>query len=277
MSEPFMAARPSCVQNSYGAQTGNIPNIIAFNGVPVMTTERLAHAYGTDPQRIIQNYNRNKARFVQDVHVIRVTGSALRQLKASYPNDIDPCAPSVLLWTERGALAHAKILETDEAWQVYDRLVDTYFAVKEGLIEPPAKKVTTPRLSGALLRELTSFPDKLRAAFPSLSETSLQAAFSRLSGQVLGEPLIPLPRLEGRFYTAGDIATEHDISINRVGRIANEAGIPRDDSTGEMRLGQSEHSSRQVEHWRWNAHGKSLVDAAILEWKTRGVSADVKR
>ncbi|MDR1208858.1 MAG: hypothetical protein LBK41_00865 [Clostridiales bacterium] len=34
------------------------------------------------------------------------------------------------LWTERGALLHAKSLNTDKAWEVYDRLVETYFRVR---------------------------------------------------------------------------------------------------------------------------------------------------
>lgn len=34
------------------------------------------------------------------------------------------------LWTEKGALLHAKSLNTDKAWEVYDHLVETYFNVK---------------------------------------------------------------------------------------------------------------------------------------------------
>lgn len=137
----------------------------------------------------------------------------------------------------------------------------------------PVAKVSSPRISGALLREVMSFPDKLRSAFPSLSETAMQAAFSKLSGQVLGEPLIPMPVLEAHFYTASEIAAEHGVSVNRVGRVSNEAGIPRDDSTGQMRLGKSEHSSRQVEQWLWSPAGKALVDDAIRTWKATQPSA----
>ena len=34
------------------------------------------------------------------------------------------------LWTERGALLHAKSLTTDKAWEVYGELVETYFRAK---------------------------------------------------------------------------------------------------------------------------------------------------
>lgn len=34
---------------------------------------------------------------------------------------------SLYLWTERGAMLHAKSLNTDIAWEAYERLVDYYF------------------------------------------------------------------------------------------------------------------------------------------------------
>lgn len=38
-------------------------------------------------------------------------------------------ASAIYLWTERGALLHAKSLNTDKAWEVHDFLIDTYFRV----------------------------------------------------------------------------------------------------------------------------------------------------
>lgn len=40
-------------------------------------------------------------------------------------------AKMIYLWTEKGALLHAKSLNTDKAWEVYDYLVDFYFRTKE--------------------------------------------------------------------------------------------------------------------------------------------------
>lgn len=36
-------------------------------------------------------------------------------------------ASVLFLWTERGVARHAKILDTDEAWEVYELLEETYF------------------------------------------------------------------------------------------------------------------------------------------------------
>ena len=40
-------------------------------------------------------------------------------------------ASHLYLWTEKGALLHAKSLNTDQAWEVYDWLVDFYFRAKD--------------------------------------------------------------------------------------------------------------------------------------------------
>ncbi|HIB5071822.1 TPA: P22AR C-terminal domain-containing protein, partial [Escherichia coli] len=34
----------------------------------------------------------------------------------------------LILWTERGAARHAKMLETDRAWEVFEKLEDCYFS-----------------------------------------------------------------------------------------------------------------------------------------------------
>ena len=41
---------------------------------------------------------------------------------------ISPKARSLILWTERGAARHAKMLETDQAWEVFEKLEDCYFS-----------------------------------------------------------------------------------------------------------------------------------------------------
>lgn len=40
---------------------------------------------------------------------------------------ISPKTRTLILWTERGAARHAKMLETDQAWEVFEKLEDSYF------------------------------------------------------------------------------------------------------------------------------------------------------
>lgn len=109
-----------------------LPKIIEVRGMRVLTTKQIAEAYGTTKDKIIYNFNYNKDRYILGKHYIEVVGEELRRLKRTCENQISfKYAKSLYLWTEKGALLHAKSLNTDKAWEVYDYLVDFYFRAKE--------------------------------------------------------------------------------------------------------------------------------------------------
>lgn len=108
-------------------------SLIQYKSVPVMTTEQMAEFYGTDQVRIRQNYDRNNKRFSEGKHFFKIEGDDLRELKNSLSSlkILSPNTRSITLWTEKGAARHAKILDTDQAWDVFEQLEEVYFAVKE--------------------------------------------------------------------------------------------------------------------------------------------------
>ena len=98
-----------------------------------MTTEQMADLYGTDSVNIRKNYTRNAERFIDGKHFFKVEGDELRTLKNSL-SDFEVLSPntrSLTLWTEKGAARHAKILDTDQAWDIFEQLEEVYFLVKE--------------------------------------------------------------------------------------------------------------------------------------------------
>ena len=68
-------------------------------------------------------------------------------------------ASHLYLWTEKGALLHAKSLNTDKAWEVYDYLVDFYFRVKEEPVVKEAKPESVKAPSG---REVVDIPENVK-------------------------------------------------------------------------------------------------------------------
>ena len=115
---------------------------VTWEDTRVMTTELLAKVYGADAKRIQNNYARNIGRFIEGKHFYRVAGQALKDLRLSLSDSqnlqpslrgsqIPAKARSMILWTERGAMRHAKMLETDNAWEVFETLEDCYFAIRE--------------------------------------------------------------------------------------------------------------------------------------------------
>ncbi|EAM8424805.1 ORF6N domain-containing protein [Salmonella enterica] len=106
---------------------------ITHNQIPVITTELLAHLYGTKIKNISDNFLNNTTRFVVGKHFFKIEKNELREFK-NRPETIGLVgknARSLILWTERGAARHAKMLETDQAWEVFEKLEDCYFSQKQ--------------------------------------------------------------------------------------------------------------------------------------------------
>ena len=111
----------------------------------VLTTKQIAEQYGTQSKVISNNFNRNKARYTQGKHFYCVEGEQLKEFKLTNPQ-IDESLNRVnklYLWTEKGALLHAKSLNTDKAWGAYEYLIDFYFRAKE---QPQENQSCTPTI-----------------------------------------------------------------------------------------------------------------------------------
>ena len=109
--------------------------VTEYRDIRVLTTQQIAEAYGADAKVISNNYNRNKERYVEGKHFICLEGEELRKFKTNHHFDESSKINKLYLWTEKGAFLHAKSLNTDKAWEVYDRLVDSYFKKKEDLLD----------------------------------------------------------------------------------------------------------------------------------------------
>lgn len=107
--------------------------ITEYNDIRVLTTQQIAEAYGTDSNVITKNFNRNKDRYLEGKHYICLKGEDLKEFRAKGQIDVLPNVNTLYLWTEKGAFLHAKSLNTDAAWEVYERLVDSYFNRKKVL------------------------------------------------------------------------------------------------------------------------------------------------
>lgn len=126
------------------------PAVVEVEGIRVLTTSQLAEAYGTDTKIITKNFNRNSKRYTLGKHYIYLKDKELKEFKAKRQIDVPPNVHTLYLWTEKGALLHAKSLNTDKAWEVYDYLVDYYFRTRESVsntalsVSKPAESVPKP-------------------------------------------------------------------------------------------------------------------------------------
>ena len=110
-----------------------IPQITEYKGKRVLTTLQLAECYGTDSKAISYNFNHNKDKYKDRIHYLCLKGEALRAFREIHelPSNLN----KLYLWSERGVLLHAKSLNTERAWAVYEKLVDFYFHSRQQLID----------------------------------------------------------------------------------------------------------------------------------------------
>lgn len=119
----------------------------------VLTTQQIADAYDADPQLIVNNFNRHRDRYTPSKHYYCLEGQDLKTFKTTNQFDLlTKTVNKLYLWTKRGAFMHAKSLNTDKAWDVYERLVDSYF-----------EKSASP-LQGVDVQELRALAELLLAA-----------------------------------------------------------------------------------------------------------------
>ena len=96
----------------------------------VLTTAQLAEFYETSVSCIKMNFHRNRDRFIEGKHFFKIIGDELKHFLGNLVTDgylVDKHAPSLYLWTKRGAARHAKMISTSRAWEVFELLEDAYF------------------------------------------------------------------------------------------------------------------------------------------------------
>lgn len=123
--------------------------IIRFKNQPVVTTAQLAEFYGTVQNNIKKNFSNNTERFIEGKHYFKLEGAELKEFKNMVNNvhHVSIRAARLILWTERGAARHAKMLDTDHAWDVFESLEDSYFKPQQSAA-PAVQQKTRYRQTG---------------------------------------------------------------------------------------------------------------------------------
>ena len=135
--------------------------ITEYKNIRVLTTQQIAEAYGSDTRVISNNFNRNKERYIEGKHYICLEDGEKREFVDHHQiDDGSKKASKLYLWTEKGAFLHAKSLNTDVAWEVYDKLVDSYFEKSKAVPMTTDQKIQLLAQGNVELTEKVNAIDK---------------------------------------------------------------------------------------------------------------------
>lgn len=234
--------------------------IVEYGDVRVLTTQQLADAYETITDTVTKNFNRNKDRYVEGVHYICLKGDDLKEFRANGQIDLSPNIHTIYLWTEKGAFLHAKSLNTDKAWEVYDRLVESYFKTRQTAIDysqlPPDMQMA---------RHLWETQAKMYI------EQQRQAALLDQQGTRLGELEASQKAVVDTFKKDADKSFRSWVTacINRiVNSTSFHRGIDRSDKY---------HMAYTESYERLNKKKRCLLNARVEHEKVRAAKAGATR
>lgn len=128
---------------------------IEYHGLPVLTTAQLAECLSTPVKTVTinnlqSNFRNNRERFVEGEDYFKLEGEELASFRdhmKNFQTVVAPRTSTLYLWTEYGCLYHCKSVNTDVAWEVYKRLVKTYFNVKQLVQDKPLPSISNYKLA----------------------------------------------------------------------------------------------------------------------------------
>lgn len=160
-----------------------IPEKMELNGERVLTTAQIAEMYGTTEKIIRKNFENNKDRYEEGKHFYYLKGEDLKEF--AHVNFTSTKIRSLYLWTEKGALLHAKSLSTDKAWETYAFLLEHYFRVQEvrkaqptanpstnyAVLQMYYKQVASTKMKEADVAFSKALEMQILREFPEIAET----------------------------------------------------------------------------------------------------------
>ena len=131
---------------------------------------------------------------------------------------------------------------------------------------PEYRRAKAEQLKAQALEKNIASARELMSMFPRLGDAANQVIVATLVNPLLGHEVVPLPALEERYFTAGDIAGQLGCTANKIGRLANKHNL-KNEQYGKFFLDKSKHSDKQVEAFRYNQAGIDALRHLLIETK----------
>lgn len=232
-------------------------------GKKSMLVKDIAEIHQSTVKRINELINRNKSRFKEGIDIIDLRSEnfvvVLNDL--GFTQNAINRSNNIYLLSERGYSKLLKILEDDTAWEIYDQLVDNYFAMRQSIESENKALLADKRLEIMEQNAATRRAQLMyKIAMATKSQRHRELMLNRAGKELVGEMVIPAMEVESVEYTASEVAEKLGVLTKagkpypaKVGEYANRIGLkaeqPGQNKYGRWIISKSKYSAKEVAQW----------------------------
>ena len=259
MNQLKVSGKQSFMGNSIPVVSGGFGQ-----GKKCMCDNTVAEIHNQPVVEIRKSISRNIARFKDGIDFIdmkivgdEITNNLLSQL--GYSQMQISKAEHIYILSERGYSKLIKIMDTDLAWEIHDKLMDEYFEMRDTVIPKLATELETAKVEAQKARAEAMLLNAKNRTFKTLMGSIENKNLSPIAIEVFGLKSLEstfgvnvgqyLPQCE-KTYSATEIGKMIGVSSNMVGKIANAHGLKTEEFGVEV-LDKSKYSTKEVPNFRY--------------------------
>lgn len=224
----------------------DIPNIVGgFGpGKRSMLAQAIAEFHGKKLMFVNQNINRNRNRFKDYVDIIDLKEKdfaiTLSNSEIMSQNQIN-ASKNIYLLSQRGYAKLIKIFNDDLSWEMYDQLLDDYFEMKEGDLDPLDRLelfVYNARKQQKQVHKLTQGLNQMNNKMDSIEEK-----VDEIASKKVPEDYINAARIAAKLDITSSNGKLHSGLVGAIARsfgIKNRESAPYEDDYVKIVFGNSD-------------------------------------
>lgn len=232
-------------------------------GKKSMLVKDIAEIHKRSSKVINQAINMNIKRFRAGVDILDLKASnfEVNLIDLGFTQNAINRSNNIYLLSERGYSKLLKILEDDTAWEIYDQLVDNYFAMRQSIQSENKALLADKRLEIMEQNAATRRAQLMyKIAMATKSQRHRELMLNRAGKELVGEMVIPAMEVESVEYTASEVAEKLGVLTKagkpypaKVGEYANRIGLkaeqPEQNKYGRWIISKSKYSAKEVAQW----------------------------
>ena len=232
-------------------------------GKKSMLVKDIAEIHKRSSKVINQAINMNIKRFRAGVDILDLKASnfEVNLIDLGFTQNAINRSNNIYLLSERGYSKLLKILEDDTAWEIYDPLVDNYFAMRQSIQSENKALLADKRLEIMEQNAATRRAQLMyKIAMATKSQRHRELMLNRAGKELVGEMVIPAMEVESVEYTASEVAEKLGVLTKagkpypaKVGEYANRISLkaeqPGQNEYGRWIISKSKYSAKEVAQW----------------------------